>query len=173
MVNKSKDLRKLFKAYMARKEEESSRPSYYNHNPIGRRTQEYYNSTFQPNTTFHGVIFFYEWSDITRDPVRYFSIPLFEKFLAESELELEPYQKDIMMNLQQCFICCKPGCKDLVVRGSYDALKGVMGRLYTNTKEEDVNKPPLMLPGPCNPMSMQHQGVTISPMYNNEDRFFW
>jgi hypothetical protein len=173
MVNKSKDLRKLFKAYMVRKEEESRRPTYYSHSALGGRNQEYYNNTFQANTTFHGVIFFYEWSDITRDPVRYFSIPLFEKFLTESNLELEPYQKDIMLNLQQCFISCKPGCKDLVIRASYDALKGAMGRLYANTNEQEINRQPLMLPAPYNPMSMQHEGIRISPMYNEDSFGHW
>lgn len=171
MANKSKDLRKLFKAYMVRKEEESSRPTYYNHTALGGRNQQYYNDTFQGNKVFHGVIFFYEWSDITRDPVRYFSIPLFEKFLNESELELEPFQKDILLNLQQCFISCKPGCKDLVIRATYDGLKSTMARYYTNTNEQEANKPTLLLPGP-NQMGMQHEGVRISPMYN-EDRFYW
>ena len=170
MVNKSKDLRKLFKAYMARKEEESSRPSNYSHTALGGRSQQYYNDTFQSNTTFHGVIFFYEWSDITRDPVRYFSIPLFEKFLNESELELEPYQREIIMNLNQCYITCKPGCKDLVLRASYDNLKATMGRLYENSKDTTV--PPLMLPAPHD-VSTGGVNNHMSPMYNNEDRFFW
>ena len=118
-MNRSKDLRKLFKAYMVRKEEESNRPVTYHYG----RSQQYYNETFREKETFHGVIFFYEWSDITRQPVRYFSISLFEKFLAESGLELESWQRDVMLNLQEVYITCKPGEKELIVRGSYEALK--------------------------------------------------
>ena len=118
-MNRSKDLRKLFKAYMVRKEEESNRPVTYRYG----RSQQYYNETFRGTETFHGVIFFYEWSDITRQPVRYFSLALFEKFLTESELALEAWQKDVMLNLQEVYITCKPGSKELIVRGSYEALK--------------------------------------------------
>lgn len=118
-MNRSKDLTKLFKAYMARKEEEKNRPIGYRYS----RSQEYYNETFGSNT-FHGVIYFYEWSDITRSPIRYFSISLFEKFLNESNLELEAWQKDIILNLQtEAYITCKPGSKELIVRSSYEALK--------------------------------------------------
>jgi hypothetical protein len=92
------------------------------------RSQQYYNETFQGTETFHGVIFFYEWSDVTRQPIRYFSLPLFEKFLTESGLELEPWQKDVILNLQQVYITCSPGEKLLLVRSSYDALKATVAR---------------------------------------------
>ena len=123
-MNRSKDLKKLFKTYMARKEEESRRPVNYHYG----RSQQYYNETFQGTETFHGVIFFYEWSDVTRQPIRYFSLPLFEKFLTESNLELEPWQRDVILNLQQVYITCSPGEKLLLVRSSYDALKATVAR---------------------------------------------
>ena len=130
-MNRSKDLNKLFKAYMARKEEESKRPVGYRYS----RSQEYYNETFGANT-FHGVIYFYEWSDITRTPVRYFSISLFEKFLNESNLELEAWQKDIILNLQhEAYITCKPGSKELIVRSSYEALKISMNNRQEHTQQ--------------------------------------
>lgn len=123
-MNRSKDLRKLFKTYMARKEEESRRPVNYHY----ARSQEYYNDTFRGTEIFHGVIFFYEWSDVTRQPIRYFSLPLFEKFLTESGLELEPWQRDVILNLQQVYITCSPGEKLLLVRSSYDSLKATVAR---------------------------------------------
>ncbi len=120
-MNRSKDLKKLFKAYMVRKEEENRKPASY----VG--LQGCYNSIFRGGDVFHGVIFFYEWSDITRVPIRYFSIPLFEKFLSESNIELLPWQKDIIMNLPKSYITCRPGCSELAIRSSYEALSSSIG----------------------------------------------
>ena len=155
-MNRSKDLRKLFKTYMARKEEESRRPVNYHYG----RSQQYYNETFQGTETFHGVIFFYEWSDVTRQPIRYFSIPLFEKFLTESNLALEPWQKDVLLCLQQAFITCKPGTKELLVRSTYDSLK-----LATVRGESNM---PTQLCLPFTPDENVRDVMRMSPMYREQ-----
>ncbi len=157
-MNRSKDLRKLFKTYMARKEEESKRPVNYHYG----RSQEYYNEAFRDKQTFHGVIFFYEWSDITRDPIRYFSIPLFEKFLAESELVLEAWQRDVILNLQQVFITCRPGTRELVVRSTYDGLKLAIVR------SEDSYSFPTQLSLPFGPDENTREIMRMSPMYREQ-----
>lgn len=161
-MNRSKDLRKLFKTYMARKEEESRRPVNYHYG----RSQQYYNETFQGTETFHGVIFFYEWSDVTRSPIRYFSLPLFEKFLTESGLELEPWQRDVILNLQQVYITCSPGEKLLLVRSSYDALKSTVARGNSQPTQLSLfaqgNQAPKLLPS-SNPMAMR-----TPPMYREQ-----
>ena len=155
-MNRSKDLRKLFKTYMARKEEESRKPVNNYHN----ERQEYYNNTFQANKTFHGVIFFYEWSDVTRQPIRYFSVPLFEKFLTESNLALEPWQKDVLLCLQQAFITCKPGTRELLVRSTYDGLK-----LATVRSESNM---PTQLCLPFTPDENAKDAMRMSPMYKEQ-----
>ena len=116
-MNRSKDLVILFKAYMARKEREHSYTSY--------RSDSYYNNLFNSgnNVSFKGVIFFYEWSDVSREPIRYFSLSLFEKFLSESGLMLEPWQRDFIKRLDSVYITCRPGGKELIVRNGYDYLK--------------------------------------------------
>jgi hypothetical protein len=157
-MNRSKDLRKLFKTYMARKEEESRRPVSYNYG----RSQQYYNDTFRGTETFHGVIFFYEWSDVTNNPLRYFSLSLFEKFLTESDIELEAWQRDVILNLQQVYIACMPGKKELVVRSSYEALKLAMTRTQSLWPQQlslvaQGNETPKLLPS-----------NRISPMYQEQ-----
>ena len=153
-MNRSKDLKSLFKAYMVRKEEESSKPYSY-------RTREYYNNTFQ-NKQFSGVIFFYEWSDITRSPLRYFSLSLFEKYLTDSNIELEPWQKDVINNLGEVFITCKPGKKELLIRNSYDGLKSSMAR----EKSNDYSFPPaLCLP---QPEAVSEHAMRMSPLYREQ-----
>ena len=156
-MNRSKDLRKLFKTYMARKEEESKRPVNYHYG----RSQQYYNETFQGTETFHGVIFFYEWTDVTRQPIRYFSLPLFEKFLTESGLELEPWQKDVILNLQQVYITCSPGEKLLLVRSSYDALKATVARGNNQPTQ-------LVLFGQNNTPANLLPTMRTSPMYKEQ-----
>jgi hypothetical protein len=101
---------------------------------------------FKGGSLFHGTIFFYEWSDITRIPIKYFSLSLFEKFLADCDLELEPWQRDMIPSLGDVYITCKANSKELLIRSSYDALKAAVAcksvtQLYLPpTKPDDANK---------------------------------
>lgn len=138
-MNKSRELNKLFKAYMARKEDES-------------KNQSKRHCNFLPIT-----IFFYEWSDITRKPLRYFSLSLFEKFLSDSGIVFEDWQRDMIPCLGDVYITCKPNSKDLLIRCSYEALKAALNlpsdsQLYIPPSNSQTNTP--------------NQLRLLSPMYN-------
>jgi hypothetical protein len=139
MGNLNKELGTLFKRYLIRKEEEAKKPTVF-HNA------NYYKGVWGDKNTFNGTIFFYEWSDITRIPIKYFSLSLFEKFLADCDLELEPWQRDMIPSLGDVYITCKANSKELLIRSSYDALKAAVAcksvtQLYLPpTKPDDANK---------------------------------
>lgn len=156
MGNLNKELGSLFKRYITRKETEARQPIVF-------RTSDYYKNLWGNNDKkpYLGTIFFYEWSDISRLPTRYFSLSLFEKFLSECDLCLEPHQRDIILNLPQSFISCKKGCKELIVRGSYDSLKSAMLREGTTLILPTV-------PVPC-PASR----IALPPMYHHEGSEQW
>jgi hypothetical protein len=143
-MNKSKELVKLFKAYMSRKEEERKNAS---------------STTVHSYSTgrkfFLGTIYFYEWSDITREPIRYFSFPLFERFLNECDIKLQPWQKDIIYNLNSVYITCKGMSKELLIRSTYDALKLAVHGSSSNTQ---LTLPTAMANSPSN--------LRLPPVYN-------
>ena len=138
-MNKSRELNKLFKAYMARKEGESKKQRHCNFFPI--------------------TIFFYEWSDITRRPLRYFSLSLFEKFLSDSGIILEDWQRDMIPCLGDAYVTCKPNSKDLIIRCSYEALKAALN-VPSNSQ--------LYIPQPNNQTYATNQLRLLSPMYSEQ-----
>jgi hypothetical protein len=143
-MNRRKDLVKLFKAYMNRKENEHSSYNYVGY-------QSYYSGTLS-NTrkVFSGIIYFYEWSDINRVPLKYFSLPLFEKFLFESGLELQCWQREVIYNATTVYITCVPGEKKLIVKGSYDSLKLWLAQNQSSLKL---------------PVIYQGENTRMTPMY--------
>ena len=156
-MNRSKDLAILFKAYMARKERECSYTSY--------RSDSYYNNLFNDgnNISFKGVIFFYEWSDVSRTPIRYFSLSLFEKFLSESGLMLEPWQRDFIKRLDTAYITCRPGGRELIVRNGYDYLKQAV-----LDYDKDKKTTALALLPNINNAPVVGNNMRMSPMYKEQ-----
>ena len=114
MVNLSKDLKKLFHASL-------------NKPQISRPRVEY--GSYQPklfNNEFTGVIYFYEWSDISRTPRSFYSIEKFEEFINVCEIYLHGYQREIIRNMRNPYVTCKKGEKELIIKSNYNALVSAM-----------------------------------------------
>lgn len=135
-MNKKNELRELFHAYIDRKAKESRSSyvtPYYNNNN--------YNTNYLSNVSresFSGTIYFYEWSNIFQEPRKYFTIDAFERFLNLSGIHISLYEKDIIKNMKWCYITCRKGCKDLVIRSSYGSLYDVIEN--KDKKEDKDNK---------------------------------
>lgn len=151
-MNKKKELRELFHAYIDRKAKESRSSyvnPYYSNNNYNYNNNSYLSNVSREN--FSGTIYFYEWSNIFQEPRKYFTIDAFERFLNLSGIRLSLYEKDIIKNMKWCYITCRKGCKDLVIRSSYGSLYGVIeGKEYNDgtikdektVKDEKTNKEP-------------------------------
>lgn len=107
-MNKKGELRTLFHNYLDRKERESKTTSY------GGGTK------FTDN--FKGVIYFYEWSDIEREPKCFVTMAYFNYFLQQCDITLLLYQRDVIETMNSVYITCKKGTKELIIRGSYNDL---------------------------------------------------
>ena len=110
-----KKLHKLFHDYLDRKSRESVR----SHTP-------YYCGVGANSGTFYGVIYFYEWSDVTRAPRKFFTIDMFDRFLKESGIYMALYEKDILRNLKWSYVTCKKGKKELIIRQSWQKLNDAL-----------------------------------------------
>ena len=116
-MNRSKDLRDLFRQSLIRKRTE-----------VGRRVSPMYNaSTLKSYITNaragNGImVYFYEWSDINRVPRTFHDMEELERFLRASGIYMELYQKEIVANLATVYMTCYKGTKSLNVRSTYAAL---------------------------------------------------
>ena len=81
---------------------------------------QYYGSS-----SYKKTIFFYEWSDLRRQPLRFASSYCFENFLKENGLELNQTNKILVTSLEISYVTCKHMSKDIIVRASYKDLENL------------------------------------------------
>ena len=87
----------------------------------------YYNySTFNFDFGTYCNINFYEWSDITREPIKFKHYPELYDFLDKCGLLLSNDDNNMIKPLASCHISCKPGSKDLFVCTTYGELQRKM-----------------------------------------------
>lgn len=119
MANLSKDLKSIFNKYLERKENERLHPRVEH--------ESYFQPTlFSGGGEFKGVIYFYEWSDVSRTPKSFYSLEKFEDFLESCNICLVGYQREILKNMHNPYVACKRGTKELIIKVTYEALKGAL-----------------------------------------------
>jgi hypothetical protein len=128
MGNLNKKLKGLFHDYLERIEYEKSHPKVVNH-------------SYNPPSNdfgFHGVIYFYEWSDLNRAPRTFYTIEKFENFLIECDLSLQGFEKEVIKMLHNPYICCKKNSRELLIRNSYDNLRiGLNDSMFNDSKSKE------------------------------------
>lgn len=129
MANKSKDLKNIFNRWLNRLEEERNRPftrpSVVDNRLSGNSHHigSPYSGYRSDDDTFEGIIYFYEWSDINRNPKSFFTLNSFEKFLLSSQLYLASYQKELLRNIKNSYVACRKDGKDIIIKCSFESLK--------------------------------------------------
>lgn len=169
MGNISKEiLWSLFRAYIIRKEKEKYTPSY----PMGCRCGGI--NTSSDYGSYKGTIYFYEWSDINRPPISFYSLNAFDDFLKKSSIFIPPFQKDMIKNLDRAYVTCKKGKTELLIRGTRPGLVEAFARddspgisindLPNRPQPMGTNQLRLPYPVSCTyPPNVQHR---IPPMYH-------
>lgn len=152
MANLNKELSKLFHTYLDR----INKPSI----PI---RHESYREPSLFGQEFCGVIYFYEWSDISRTPKTFYTLKKFEEFLSESQIFIMGYQREIIKNMRNPYITCRKGTKELIIKPSHELLKSSMnGETFNNFmskgSESNIRRPMVFEP---------------NGRYPDEDEFQW
>lgn len=117
MSNISKQLKPLFNAYLKRLADEKYRPTV--------RHQNFRQPSLFDNE-FKGVIYFYEWSDVSRTPKSFYTLEKFEEFLDSCGIYMLGYQREILKNMRNPYVTCKKGTKELLIKVTYEALKAAV-----------------------------------------------
>ena len=71
-------------------------------------------------------LYFYEWSDINREPLKFERLYRFYDFLDKCGLILPSDKDTVIRGLITFYISCKPGSKELLICKEYDELKRLM-----------------------------------------------
>lgn len=116
-MNKKGELQTLFNKYRQRKKDESTRP-YVQPCNMGEQRSTH----FQENSGT-SIVYFFEWSDIHREPKRFLSLEEFIQFMMECGIYLNIYEKELIINWRLAYITCKSGCKDLLIAPNYEKLR--------------------------------------------------
>lgn len=125
MLNKSNiklKLNELFFKSESRKREES------------KTKINYPKSLYYPGGSRLNAIeaYFYEWSDVTGVPKRFYILGGLEDFLKSCGIFLKGYERDVISNCMRAYISCYKGSKELCIRTSYKALSDAMKARETN-----------------------------------------
>ena len=124
-MNRSKDLRDLFRQSLIneRKRPTTYRSPYYGNrcpSSVHRIPSQYREGEIQFSKEIR--IYFYEWSDVSRQPRCFYQLEAFENFLKSSSIYMQLYQREIIQNLGTVYATCYTGTKNLNLRGSYKNL---------------------------------------------------
>jgi hypothetical protein len=155
-MNRSKDLRDLFRQSLIRKRTE-----------VGRRVSPMYNASTLKSyianaRAVNGImVYFYEWSDINRVPRTFHDMEELERFLRASGIYMELYQKEIVANLATVYMTCYKDTKNLNVRSTYAALVDSM-KSSVNVGEGQKRDITPMLPFKENPSAI-HRPMMVEP----------
>jgi hypothetical protein len=136
-MNRSKELRDLFRRSLISKRKQSTttyRSPYYGGsypNSVHRIPGQYSEGEIQFSKEIR--IYFYEWSDISKQPRCFYQLEAFENFLKSSGIYMQLYQREIIQNLGTVYVACYTGTKNLNFRASYKNLSESM-------KKHDASK---------------------------------
>jgi len=129
-MNRSKDLRNLFRQSLIN---ERKRPTTTYRSPYygGSYPSQYREGEIQFSKEVR--IYFYEWSDVSKQPRCFYNLEAFENFLKSSGIYMQLYQREIIQNLGTVYAACYTGTKNLNLRGSYK-------NLLDSMKEHEASK---------------------------------
>lgn len=136
-MNRSKDLKSLFRLHMINKRSYSSVSKY-----SSSSTHQYHNkSASVPSIGVLMRIYFYEWSNIYNSPRCFYSMEGFSNFLKSSCITLDKCLRDIIASLGTAYISCYENSKELCIRSSYTALKQGMEERKTENILKSMTTP--------------------------------
>lgn len=136
-MNRSKDLRDLFRQSLINERKQPSttyRSPYYGGSypsSVHRIPGQYHEGEIQFSKEIR--IYFYEWSDVSRQPRCFYQLEAFENFLKSSGIYMQLYQREIIRNLGTVYVACYTGTKSLNFRASYN-------NLLESMKKHDASK---------------------------------
>jgi hypothetical protein len=184
MANLNKELKKIFFTTLKRKAEEASKPRapmYLGGTvpPVTHRPTTYQPNLFSGQTDSIGCIYFYEWSDTTRNPKTYYTLKAFENFLNDCHIYLASWQREVLSHMKHPYVACKKGERDIVIKNSYMELskaieegsKAAITVPFTPSKSQE-SKAPFTVGGGSEDREPYNVAITRPPSMRHMEPVF-
>lgn len=95
-----------------------------------------------------GVLRFYEWSDLYRAPVLFYTLEDFIVFLRRSNIAISDIERNLILQTHNPFVTCEEGKAKLIIRASSADLKLALDiAKKCSLDNNDKNKGGFVLPG--------------------------
>ena len=148
-MNRSKDLRALFRQSLIN-ERNRPKPNYVKRSPMygGYQGSNFVGGVHRIPSQYGDdsvQIYFYEWSDPTKPPRKFYQLDSFDNFLKSSGIYMEFYQREIIKNLGTVYITCYTGTKNLNIRSSYKNLLDALHEHDAKRLMPKIQQPSLVI----------------------------
>lgn len=97
-----------------------------------------------------GVLRFYEWSDLYRAPVLFYTLEDFIVFLRRSNIAISDIERNLILSTHNPFVTCEEGKAKLIIRASSADLKlalDVAKKCSLDNNDKNKDKGGFVLPG--------------------------
>lgn len=97
-----------------------------------------------------GVLRFYEWSDLYRAPVLFYTLEDFIVFLRRSNIVITDIERNLLLQTHNPFVTCEEGKAKLIIRASSADLKlalDVAKKFSSDDNDKSKDKGGFVLPG--------------------------
>lgn len=97
-----------------------------------------------------GVLRFYEWSDLYRAPVLFYTLEDFIAFLRRSNIAISDIERNLILSIHNPFVTCEEGKAKLIIRASSADLKlalDVAKKCSLDNNDKNKDKGGFVLPG--------------------------
>ena len=97
-----------------------------------------------------GVLRFYEWSDLYRAPVLFYTLEDFIVFLRRSNIAISDIERNLILQTHNPFVTCEEGKAKLIIRASSADLKlalDIAKKCSLDNNDKNNDKGGFVLPG--------------------------
>ena len=97
-----------------------------------------------------GVLRFYEWSDLYRAPVLFYTLEDFIVFLRRSNIAISDIERNLILSTHNPFVTCEEGKAKLIIRASSADLKlalDIAKKCSLDNNDKNNDKGGFVLPG--------------------------
>lgn len=85
------------------------------------------------NSSLKGIIRFFEWSDLYRTPILFYTFESFLRFLKNSSITINEFEKNLILSTYNPYITCERNKAKLIIRNNSADLKLALDRASSNS----------------------------------------
>lgn len=85
------------------------------------------------NSSLKGIIRFFEWSDLYRTPILFYTFESFLRFLKNSSITINEFERNLILSTYNPYITCERNKAKLIIRNNSADLKLALDKASSNS----------------------------------------